>query len=296
MTQQAHIQAIVKQLKSSPLKNAEPIFNTWTNGVLPVIASTDAGKKRVLTILRNELKKAFTSKANAITPKGQKLIALCRVPEITTSANQASKANLNKRVKNRRERPIKAKFSKLHKWSVQNLFSEQWYKSALAIQLLTGRRFVEVMKAGTFSVQAIAGTGIAEKSYIRFTTTAKTDEPNTFVIPVLHDSTTILKAVKHLRTIKDVSRLSNKEVDSSYNGTATKFLKANFGKVLYSIDSTATIATHTLRKVYVRRCIETRQVTDRYNPTPLQHAYAEFICGHQSEGSTNHYEDVEIID
>jgi Telomere resolvase len=86
---------------------------------------------------------------------------------------------------------------------------------AAAIGLLTGRRTIEIFKTATFemvSEHAVSFTGQAKKYAV--------SEPTSYEIPVLAPPDLINTALARLRTLKDCTCLTNREVNLRYANSA----------------------------------------------------------------------------
>ena len=86
---------------------------------------------------------------------------------------------------------------------------------AAAIGLLTGRRTIEIFKTATFEIvcdHAVSFTGQAKKNAV--------SEPSSYEIPVLAPPDLINTALARLRTRKDCTELTNREVNLRYANSA----------------------------------------------------------------------------
>jgi Telomere resolvase len=141
---------------------------------------------------------------------------------------------------------------------------------AAALGLVTGRRTIEIFKSAAFTAvteHTVMFSGQAKKSDI--------EDAVTYEIPVLATPELINTALTRLRTAKDCSALTNREVNLKYASSANTAARRLLGKEHHF---------HSLRGIYAviaYNCC----LPHRYS----LNAFVAKVLGHSSLGSSLHY-------
>ncbi len=135
------------------------------------------------------------------------------------------------------------------------LDSDSFYDIATGLLLLTGRRSVEVLKTASFEAIAankVLFSGQAKKSI--YDAEGNKLDAEAYEIYTLCDAEIVAKALHKLRSIKDYSNKTEREVNSLAASALNKAVKRNFlGKYTFNLDGVAcmNIEAKSLRSIYV---------------------------------------------
>jgi integrase len=146
---------------------------------------------------------------------------------------------------------------------------------AVALGLLTGRRCIEIFKTAQFAEvteHAVVFHGQAKKGNVA--------EPAAYEIPVLASPDLINTALALLRTAKDCSALSNREVNLRYSNSCNAAARRLLGPEYH---------LHSLRGIYAVACYNAC-LPHRYS----MNAFVSKVLGHSSLGSSLHYSAIHI--
>ena len=116
------------------------------------------------------------------------------------------------------------------------LQSDKWQELAGALLLATGRRTVEILKTGDFSLGENMDT---DSPAAVFSGQAKSLKTESYVIPLLTNYWLVADAFKRLRSKIDCSKMSESTVNSNFRDAIALFLKKKVN-----------LKPHELRSVY----------------------------------------------
>jgi hypothetical protein len=149
------------------------------------------------------------------------------------------------------------------------LDSSSYIDIGLGLMLLTGRRPVEVFKTGNF-------TDDPTPYHVVFSGQAKTRDreegQQPYSIPVFAEPTTIIHALAKLRSLRDFSNSSERDIHNRVSKTLNERFKKTFGPFLPESKP-----TH-LRSLYATLAYEAFAPEGHYFPS-----YAADILGHGAE-------------
>lgn len=154
----------------------------------------------------------------------------------------------------------------------------KWQAITAALELATGRRTVELLKTGSFS---LGPDDKPDGHYCMFSGQAKAglETPDSYRIPLLAPFEAVYAAFNRLRELVDCSEQDNIDVNQSYCTSVNNYTKKLTG-----------LSPHGLRQVYA---LITFELLDGKKPSLIGHIAR--VLGHRDMKSPTYYQRMKII-
>lgn len=157
--------------------------------------------------------------------------------------------------------------------------SYDYKKISVGLAILTGRRTSEILKTAKFTK--------VDKSHIYFEGQLKHESSEGYVIPVLGNSSEIIKALENLRIIKHYKSIES--VNENASGELNRFIKKHLSKWNKSLKM------HDLRRFYNYVCYHHVFTSEaKQNERQTFEGFTMKILGHQNIGSGQSYRVLEV--
>jgi hypothetical protein len=257
--------------------------------------------RRYRSDYRNEVKQYFRGKKMALThtPKYEKEQGHIALKYLVLKRNEVITYGKNEKARKEAyligNRVLINQYEKLIIIGVQLLESTNLYEIAIGLLLLSGRRPIEIFKTGSFD--------FVSQNKVLFTGQAKTRESeqaqDNYEIYTLCDAKLVCSALHKLRSQKDFSQKTNRQVESTTSGrlglTLRKYFKdddffkrSNDG-TLNNLQKFNGIDPNSLRDIWLN-------ITHhKIEPLADIHHFATRMLGHISGSTASNYMEFMII-
>ena len=167
------------------------------------------------------------------------------------------------------------------------LESDKYYELFAGLLAVTGRRPIEIAKLGNFE--------IIDHDHLFFTGQAKTKNRNSAIegykIPTLCNSTLIIQAFNRLRTLKDFTDKSERDINAIISNSLGKAVKKHFlGFIKTSpnqrIDN---LVDYPFFEAKMLRPIATHIAQSKHAPLSDLHHFAKHFLGHALDKTASNY-------
>jgi hypothetical protein len=176
-------------------------------------------------------------------------------------------------------KPTIVNWHEMIKTAISLLNSDSAYEIALGLLLLTGRRSVEIWKTGRFKLIP------SSREQLIFSGQAKTkgslNAKDNYPIFVLCDSELIVSALAKLRSMKDFTNSTEREVNSNTAPRMSKLVKRHFNSFVLNY---GIIECKDLRSIYVHIA------HFLYEPHYNIRDFACLVLGHATKNTAENYD------